>query len=81
MPLRSGSAAWTLTEVPVGNLAPEGAGGPRVSFSFLFINCRKPSCRAPPRPPHEHRVDLADGEELAMFSAFEGFGVKKDGFS
>jgi hypothetical protein len=28
-------------------------------------------------PPHEHRVDLADSEELGMFSVFDCFGPKK----
>jgi hypothetical protein len=31
--------------------------------------------------PYEHRVDLADSEELGMFSVFDGFGPKKGGFS
>src|SRR5271166_1676319 len=36
--------------------------------------------RTRPRPPHEHRVDLADSEELGMFSFFGDFGLEKVGF-
>ena len=32
------------------------------------------------RAPHEHRVDLADSEELGMFLFFGDFGLEKVGF-
>jgi hypothetical protein len=35
------------------------------------------SCPNPSRPPHEHRLDLADSEELEMFPVFDGFGPKR----
>src|SRR5208337_3024029 len=81
MAKRRGRCAPARPALQVSTLLFAGSGIRAPEISELGdLSTQIPNLRSRPRAPHEHRVDLADSEELGMFSFFGDFGLEKVGF-